>query len=411
MRDASRINSSDRPKFWAHRVCAPGDTLAHVRPYLADMGITRVADITGLDYLGVPVAQAVRPMGRSLSVSQGKGLSREAALTSAAMESIEVWHAEFMELPATVAPVGEVGSASMGELCLSDYGGETGPGRAALTWVEGVDLIGGGPLWVPVDLVSMDFVRRSDWPALPVSSNGLASGNTWAEALASGLHEVAERDCIAAWTRWSDGHRGRRRINSSALAAASDTLAELVGRIAAAGLELHVTDLTNDLAVPCYRAKLLDLRPRFGQPIQQPSIGTGAHLDPETAVIRAITEAAQSRLTKIAGSRDDLDPSRYEPIGGANLLAVASSVFDQQDYGFAPFDRPDLSGTTAAEDVATLISLFQAAGTSRLAAVDLTQARFGIPVARIVAPQLGYMAAPGRWTVREGAVFGLEEMA
>ena len=33
-------------------------------------------DATGLDRIGIPIAQAVRPLGRSWSVSQGKGLAK-----------------------------------------------------------------------------------------------------------------------------------------------------------------------------------------------------------------------------------------------------------------------------------------------------------------------------------------------
>ena len=50
---------------------------------MAPMGITRLADVTGLDNIGIPVFQAIRPNARSLSVSQGKGVSLEAAQASA----------------------------------------------------------------------------------------------------------------------------------------------------------------------------------------------------------------------------------------------------------------------------------------------------------------------------------------
>jgi len=39
----------------------------------AAAGVTRLAEITGLDLVGIPVFQAIRPAGRSLSVHQGKG--------------------------------------------------------------------------------------------------------------------------------------------------------------------------------------------------------------------------------------------------------------------------------------------------------------------------------------------------
>jgi len=75
-----------------HRVCDPAETLARIVPLLGAFGVTRLADITRLDRIGIPTYQAIRPSSRSLSVSQGKGLTPEAAKVSAAMESWPAGH-------------------------------------------------------------------------------------------------------------------------------------------------------------------------------------------------------------------------------------------------------------------------------------------------------------------------------
>src|SRR5256885_2271791 len=72
----------------------PGETLARVRPHAARMGITRLGNITGLNRIGIPVAIAVRPNSRSVSVSQGKGYDLPQAMASALMEACEGFHAE-----------------------------------------------------------------------------------------------------------------------------------------------------------------------------------------------------------------------------------------------------------------------------------------------------------------------------
>src|SRR6202140_3527699 len=77
-----------------HRTVAPSETLARVRPHMARMGIPRLGNITGLDRIGIPVAIAVRPNSRSVSVSQGKGLELPQAMASALMEACEGFHAE-----------------------------------------------------------------------------------------------------------------------------------------------------------------------------------------------------------------------------------------------------------------------------------------------------------------------------
>ena len=87
----------DGPKRYldgTHRVVEPKATLARVLPLAPRFGITRLANLTGLDTLGIPVAAAYRPNSRSIAVFQGKGTTLEAAKASALMEAAEAWHAE-----------------------------------------------------------------------------------------------------------------------------------------------------------------------------------------------------------------------------------------------------------------------------------------------------------------------------
>lgn len=76
------------------RLVSAEETLARVKPLFPLFGITRVANVTGLDTIGIPVVMVNRPNSRGLAVSQGKGVTLAAAKASAVMESIESWHAE-----------------------------------------------------------------------------------------------------------------------------------------------------------------------------------------------------------------------------------------------------------------------------------------------------------------------------
>ena len=51
-------------------------TKAMITPLLKNFGITRVADIDGLDTLGIPVSVAIRPNARHLCDALGKGLTK-----------------------------------------------------------------------------------------------------------------------------------------------------------------------------------------------------------------------------------------------------------------------------------------------------------------------------------------------
>ena len=197
-----------RHRDGTHRASAPAATIARARRAMKPLGITRLANLTGLDTIGIPVWSAIRPNGRSLSVSQGKGLTDEHAQASALMESIETWHAENVALPRrrgtvaamrTRARVVDVrGLARVAPL----------PRDRVHEWVEGWDLVAGEPIWVPLEAVTLDTVFARP-PVFDVSSNGLASGNHVLEAIVHGLTEVIERDAEAQWR----AERGDRRVD------------------------------------------------------------------------------------------------------------------------------------------------------------------------------------------------------
>src|SRR5262249_50863909 len=77
-----------------HRLLAPEQTLMNITRHLETLGVTRLADVTGLDSIGIPVYCAIRPSAKSLQVSNGKGLGQADAKVSALMEAIELHHFE-----------------------------------------------------------------------------------------------------------------------------------------------------------------------------------------------------------------------------------------------------------------------------------------------------------------------------
>ena len=107
---ASAPTDAGHKAYWAgtHRTVAPAETLARVRPLMPTMGITRIANITGLDRLGIPVVMVCRPNSRSIAVSQGKGLTLDAAKASGLMESVETFHAESITRPLVLATAREL---------------------------------------------------------------------------------------------------------------------------------------------------------------------------------------------------------------------------------------------------------------------------------------------------------------
>jgi YcaO-like protein with predicted kinase domain len=100
--------------YWTgtHRLVAPEETLERVQRFFPVMGITRVADITGFDTIGIPVIAVCRPNSRSVVVSLGKGLDVMAARASGVMESIEAFMAERIVRPLIIGSVDDTDQSS-----------------------------------------------------------------------------------------------------------------------------------------------------------------------------------------------------------------------------------------------------------------------------------------------------------
>jgi YcaO-like protein with predicted kinase domain len=387
----------EAPKAWlagTHRTVAPEATLERFLPLAPRMGITRLSDVTGLDRLGLPVWMACRPNSRSLAVSQGKGLTHAAAKASAFMESAETWHAESVALPmrylsrrdlATQAKVVETDG-----LPLSKHGGYH-PDRPIL-WVEGRDLATGVPVWLPLELVGADFTDPP--PAgsgcFAATTNGLASGNSLTEAIAHGLYEVIERDALSLWRLKGGPALAATRIDPASLT--GEAVASVMERFDRAGMDVGIWDVTSDIGVPVFQCVIAGREAGLGDgELFDAELGSGCHPDPEVALLRALTEAAQARTTFIAGSRDDFDPDAWKVGTRSSRRQSAREWLDGAGRHEAPRDFRTLvpnAGPTVRGDLAWTAERVAAAGIGPVLYADLTRPDLGLPVARVVVPGL-----------------------
>jgi YcaO-like protein with predicted kinase domain len=370
-----------------HRICTPEETLRRVTPLMARFGITRVANVTGLDRLGVPVMMVCRPNSRSVSVSQGKGLTESAARASGVMEAIELYHAENIRLPLRYASREEM-VESFETLQIEDLvciaGGKPDGGRSML-WLEGYDLLSSKPVWVPYETVSLDttVAATPGGECFLASSNGLASGNHILEAIVHGLCEVVERDATTLWYLMDSQSRAERRIENESVDDAE--CRELLNRFESAGMETMIWDVSSDIGLPVFLALITD---RYSDPgeAQYTSIGYGCHLSRRISLQRALTEAAQSRLTLIAGSRDDIFREEYDSV---SPRSIDSFRFLRPKEGpWRAFHEVTSQETVSVrEDLAVALVQLRQAGAKHVAVVDLT-GDAGIPVVRVIVPGL-----------------------
>jgi ribosomal protein S12 methylthiotransferase accessory factor len=382
-----------------HRTVAPEATLDRLSRLSGAMGITRVANITGLDHIGVPVVIACRPNSRSLAVSQGKGIDLVAAKVSSIMESVEQYHAERISLPLRLGSFNElrhVCHTVPTELLPSSTVSRYHP-ALRLLWIEGYDIIHQRTALIPFELVHLNFTLPlpEGSGCFPLSSNGLASGNHLLEAVVQAACEVIERDAATLWMLGDDDEKAATRLDPDSV---DDALCRSVlERFARAELIVAVWDMTSDLGVPTFRCTIMDraidpLRPLY------PASGSGSHPAREVALLRALTEAAQGRLTVIAGSRDDIPRADYQLARDSEELQRlrAAVAFEPAARRFS--DVPTSGHPTFEDDVAWIIERLQAAAIAgrlpaepdgaSLIAVDLSIRGLGIAVVRVVIPGL-----------------------
>lgn len=282
------------------------------------VGVTRLADLTRLDRIGLPVWQAVRPLGRALSVHQGKGASDTDAKLGALLEAVESHYAEVFVEKGPACRFDALPASQRAPL-LADFAARDEPPDSGKQyhWVA-ARLIGSGePIHLPFDLVSLDFTRAPDSP-FERSSNGLATGATEAEAAAVALQEIVERDAV---TEWQAGGliacmRDTIRIDSIPF----DWLGHWRERLREAAILMRFYRVPSLSGTPVLVCELNDPG-KQGAPYGAVH-GRGCHPDPEIALFKAFAEAVQSRVTLVAGAREDLPPSLYAAGGGAAAFAL-----------------------------------------------------------------------------------------
>src|SRR6516225_5919487 len=386
-RIAAAIAETACPKAFqrgTHRIVEPSETLARYRPLASSMGITRLGNITGLDRIGIPVVAAIRPNSRSVSVSQGKGLDLSQAMASALMEAIEGFHAE---------EVGEGRRAAYRELVCDE--GVVDPstlcttGRRfdldmSISWLEGFDLLRQEPCWLPAEIIHTDYTQPFDGYFL-AGSNGLAAGNHLVEAISSAVCELVERDAVALWTASGIRARAQRALDIASVDD-PDCLA-LLAKYDRAGIAVRIWIVSKNTATPAFLCDIRD--PPADEPRRLRHFhGAGSHPDRAIALARALTEAAQTRLTYITGIRDDLLPLEYEEPPHADLVDALLDAL-RQECAPDPFRGvPSFTGDDLRQDLRWELEHLRSAGITRAVAVDLTRPEFGIPVVRVVIPGL-----------------------
>jgi YcaO-like protein with predicted kinase domain len=354
------------------------------------LGVTRLANITGLDCIGIPVVVACRPNSCGLATAQGKGVDLTAAKVSALMEAAERQQAEHLGLPRRLASSIDLSSGArvIDVARLPKSPGPSFDERRPLLWVPGVDLLQpeGNPTWVPYEVVHTDWSVPSQpsTGSLASSANGLASGNHVVEAAVHGLCEVIERDAVSVLGFGGESAVDARRVDLSTID--DPVCLDLLQRFERAGVNVAVWDATSDVAVAAFIALVVN-EDAYDPRSLYAARGSGCHPARAVALVRALTEAAQSRLSFIAGSRDDMLRVEYDHVASPELADRTRVVMAKpQPWSFA--NAPTHEAASVEADLEHVLASLRHAGFDSAVVVDLRQPEYAIPVVRMLVPGL-----------------------
>ena len=386
------------------RTRTPAETLEVVLPLAKKCGITRIAEITGLDRIGIPVFSCIRPGAAdgAISVYNGKGLTDDEARVSAVMEGIERYCAEVgdrnlrFDKYSNLNPAEALNPADL--ILPQGINPDT-----VIPWYPCRDVISGEELLLPAHAV-FHPVPHTHGRFMRTSTNGIASGNTFNEAALYGICEVIERD---AWSLVEASGVAGKVIDTDTIPESADgsisaeylekcaELRELLKRFSDNGVDVILRDITSDNGIPTIAAVSDDVR------LKDPSllcIGMGTSLSPAVAAIRAVTETAQSRLTQIHGAREDTTEAEFrKQIGyertkrfNRKWFGVPESKDEMRDFADIPRFEADYCGGVCdfSKELAYISERLQNCGTRRIFAASLSTLDADIEVVRVIVPGL-----------------------
>lgn len=391
-KEISTVSASGAPAFMLSsslRSRSAEESLILARPLALERGVSRVVDTTWLDRLGIPVYAAIRPNAakNSLNVHAGKGFTHAEAKIGAYMEAIEFSFAELGRshvTPHLATPLDILDSFEnrirFTDFCPSQHQTAEVQADDAIAVVEADELLSlHRKVLVPAELVHYPYTG----PGIRLYGshmNGLASGNTVEEATVHALAEVMERHVesflkLGARSYWVDPRTLPPRLRA------------MVERFESAGMAFHLRYAPNEFGLAHLSGFVLE---DSDSPAAMAS-GMGFHCNSDIAAVRAIAEAAQSRLTTIHGGRDDLVALHllFNRLGKEREQAVKAqmrqSVADRTHS--IPFsDVPDMKASTIEAAHGALTAGLQRAGLHHMARVVLTDERCPFQVVRIIVP-------------------------
>ena len=366
-----------------HRCRDPQETIKKVEGKLKVAGVTRIAEITHLDRIGIPVYSAIRPGAAegAVSIYAGKGATKPQAKASAMMEAFERYSAEQQETDKEKIVIGSFvemdGCIDPKSLILPSNNFNVD--NNDICWVMATDAWNDEEFLIPANAVYHPYLPENGQSLFKSNTNGLASGNVLEEAVFHGITEVVERD---AWSIFEALRQPKIEVDCENTE--NPLITEVMSKFQKSGVDVKLVELTADVEIPTMAAVSDDTV------LKDPALltlGVGTHLDPEVAAIRALTEVAQSRATQIHGTREDTTRAVFMRKAGYQRMKKINKHWFGESHDIIDIsDIKNRAKKSFKKDIETSLKLLSKCGFEKVLYTDLTRSEIDIPVVRVVIP-------------------------
>ena len=260
-----------------------------------------LVEITNIDEVKIPSFSVAHEFkyGDIISYNSGKGVTKEQARMSALMEFIErrsaVIHSKTNINMSYNDFSEDIKNSIVKPSELVTYYTDFVTNSIELNWFPVVNIMNGGMMLCPTTAVLFRYHDKKD--IFANNTNGLSAGITFHEAIVQGIYEVVERDLVS--TALAGGAIADVDVDSIT----SKCCRKLIEEFEKNGVKICIKYVKGELGIPCFMVTGNDTKRK--SPLLL-SGGFGCHSKKEIALIRALTELAQTRKVILEAKREDI---------------------------------------------------------------------------------------------------------
>ena len=161
------------------------------------------------------------------------------------------------------------------------------------------------------------------------------------------------------------------------------------------GIKIKLMDFTADIKIPTIAASADDTITKDAGLL---TLGMGTHLDPEVAILRALTEVAQSRATQINGAREDTVRADFaREAGYERMKRINKFYFRDEEEQIKLSDIENKSTSSITRDIEIVKDELVSNDIQKILYSNLTRPELDVSVVRVVIPEMElYTIDPSR---------------